>query len=99
MPTLTLAQSKVDPALWLYLGFLILLIIIGGLLIFALRAKLFANDDLASDSTGGRLMEHLDEMLKAGTITKEEYDQTRRTIIDQAVEQMNRPHADPAEPK
>jgi hypothetical protein len=95
MPALTLAQSRIDPAIWLYLGLLILLAIFGGLLIFALRAKLFSHDDLNASSTGGGLMEHLDSMLKAGEITKDEYDQTRRSIIDKAVKRQDQTRRDP----
>jgi len=95
MPILTLAQSRIDPAIWLYLGLLILLAIFGGLLIFAFRAKLFSHDDLNASSTGGGLLEHLDAMLNAGEITKEEYDQTRRSIIDNAVERQGQTRGDP----
>lgn len=86
-----LAQSTIDPKVWVYFLVLIILVAIGAVVIFTLRQKLFSQDELDSMSTGGGLMEHLDQMRKSGTISEEEYQVTRRTIIDKAVEQMNKP--------
>lgn len=96
MHPLTLAQSAIDPKVWLYFALLLVVLFIGAIFIFALRRKLFSDDDLTSSTTGGGLMEHLDTMLKEGEITKEEYEITRRTIIDKAVENMNKAAQDRA---
>jgi len=94
--SLTLAQS-LDPKIWMYSGLLLLVLGLGAVIIFALRRKLFANDHLDSNATGGGLMEHLDGMLKSGKITKEEYDLTRKSIIAKAVERMNESASDAQE--
>ena len=86
--TYTLAQS-IDPKAWLYFGLLLAMVFAGAMVIFALRKSLLTNDTLSSQAPGGGLLEHLDEMRRTGQITKEEYDATRRTIIDRAAEQMN----------
>ena len=94
--SLTLAQS-LDPKIWMYSGLLLLVLGLGAIVIFALRRKLFSNNSLDSNPTGGGLMEHLDGMLKSGKITKEEYDQTRKAIIAKAVERMNESATDAQE--
>jgi uncharacterized membrane protein len=94
MPNIALAQSSIDPKIWLYFALLLVVLFIGAIIIFALRRKLFSQDDHSASSAGGGLMEHLDNMLKSGEITKEEYDITRRTIINKAVEQMDKTPTD-----
>lgn len=86
-----LAQSTLDPKIWIYFLLLIILVAIGAIAIFTLRRKLFSQDEPDSMSTGGGLMEHLDQMRKSGAISEQEYQVTRRTIIDKAVEEMKKP--------
>lgn len=88
MHPLPLAQT-LDPKIWFYFILLLAMIFVGAIAIFALRRNLFSNEDLTSNQTGGGLMEHLDEMRRTGQITIEEYDQTRKSIISKAVEQMD----------
>lgn len=83
MHNLILAQSQIDPKIWLYIIFLILLVLLGGGLIYLAKRKFLYNDD-QSHTAGGGLLEHLDEMKRTGKITKEEYEITRRTIIENA---------------
>lgn len=83
MNTLTIAQSLVDSRIWIYIIFLILLVLLGGGLIYLAKRKLL-NPDEQTHTSGGGLLEHLDEMKRTGKITKEEYEITRRTIIENA---------------
>lgn len=89
MPTnaLTLAQS-IDPKIWLYFAILLGAVLVGAIIIFALRKSLMSNDDHSVNAPGGGLLEHLDDMKRAGQITKEEYDATRSTIIENASRQL-----------
>ncbi len=84
----TLAQSSPDPKFWLYFALLLLVLIVGGLFIFALRRKLFAHDDHDTHRAGGGLLEHLDELKRSGKMSKEEYDITRQTIIERASREL-----------
>ena len=83
---LTLAQT-VDPKVFMYAGLLLGFLLVGAIVIFAVRRNYYA-DDLPVDPAGGGLLEHLDEMHKSGKITKEEYDATRASIIEKASQQM-----------
>jgi hypothetical protein len=85
----SLAQSVLDPKIWLYFLLLIVVLTIGAIVIFSIRRKLFARDETDTIGSGGGLMDQLDEMRKSGKITQEEYDQTRKAIIQKAVERMN----------
>ena len=94
MYNFTLAQSQIDPKIWLYIIFLILLVLLGGGLIYLAKRK-FLNNDEQAHSTGGGLLEHLDAMKRTGKITKEEYDITRQTIIDKAAAKMHESQSEP----
>ncbi len=83
---LTLAQSVLDPKIWFYFALLLIMVAAGAIIIFALRRNLFQNND--TNPHGGGLLEHLDEMKRTGQITKEEFDATRRTIIEKAAQRM-----------
>jgi len=83
-----LVQSVVDPKIWFYFILLLAMIFVGAIAIFAIRRSLFSNDEFTANQPGGGLMEHLDEMRRAGQITNEEYEITRKSIIDSAVRQM-----------
>lgn len=82
LPMLTLAQAA-DPKYWIYILFLILLVLLGGGLIMAAKKRLLWRDD-QNQQVGGGLMEHLDEMKRTGKITEQEYESTRRSIIEKA---------------
>jgi len=87
----TLAQSPaVDNDYWFAIGLLFVVLIVGALILYSVRRRLFASSDSVSSAPGGGLLEHLDEMKRTGQITKEEYDQTRRTIIEKASRQMRK---------
>jgi len=90
----TLAQT-VDPKVFMYAGLLLGFLLVGAIVIFAVRRSYYA-DELPVDPAGGGLLEHLDEMHKTGKITKEEYDATRASIIEKASQQMRQDaqHAD-----
>jgi len=83
---LTLAQT-VDPKVFMYAGLLLGFLLVGAIVIFAVRRSYYA-DEVTTNPAGGGLLEHLDEMHKTGKITKEEYDATRASIIEKASQQM-----------
>ncbi|MDF1808746.1 MAG: hypothetical protein P1U42_03530 [Phycisphaerales bacterium] len=95
MHSLTLSQS-IDPKLWMYFVILLAVIFVGGIAIFAIRRALFSQDQSSSNQTGGGLLEHLDEMKRNGQITNEEYEITRKSIIQEASRNMSEePTSDP----
>lgn len=92
MPTaaLTLAQqSTLDGRAFLYIILLIVLAIIGGLVIFSVKRRIF-DDSNEQDQSAGTLMESLEQMRRSGEISEEEYQQTRRTIIERTRAMLNR---------
>lgn len=92
MPTaaLTLAQqSTLDGRAFLYIILLIALAIIGGLVIFSVKRRIF-DDSNEQDQSAGTLMESLEQMRRSGEISEEEYQQTRRTIIERTRAMLNR---------
>jgi len=88
MHSLTLSQS-IDPKLWMYFVILLAVIFVGGIAIFAIRRALFSQDQSITHKTGGGLLEHLDEMKRNGQITTEEYEVTRKSIIEEASRSMS----------
>ena len=92
MPTaaLTIAQqSTLDGRAFLYIILLIVLAIIGGLVIFSVKRRIF-DDSNEQDQSAGTLMESLEQMRRSGEISEEEYQQTRRTIIERTRAMLNR---------
>ncbi|MBL4879692.1 MAG: hypothetical protein JKX82_00075 [Oleispira sp.] len=96
---LTLAAQSIDPKIWLYFALLLGAILIGAIAIFTLRKNLFSNDQQAVNAPGGGLLEHLDEMKRTGQITKEEYEATRATIIENASRQLHESVSKPETPQ
>ncbi len=84
-----LAQTAtVDPDYWLAIALLFVALILGAVILYSVRRRMMSSEDSRSNSPGGGLLEHLDEMKRTGQITKEEFDQTRRAIIEKASRQM-----------
>lgn len=82
MSSFTLAQqSGLDTRAFFYILLLILLAVIGGMVIFAVKRRLFDRSHEQDRSTA-TLMESLEQMRRTGEISQEEYEQTRRTIIE-----------------
>lgn len=82
MPTAHLAQqSSPDARAFLYIILLIVLCIIGFVIIMSVKRRLF-DDKHEQDQSAGTLMESLEQMRRSGEISQEEYEQTRRTIIE-----------------
>jgi hypothetical protein len=79
--TLTLSQQSLDARAFVYIILLIALAIIGGLVIFAVKRRIF-DDSKQQDHSGATLMESLERMRRSGEISQAEYEQTRRTIIE-----------------
>lgn len=87
---LTLAQqSTLDGRAFLYIILLIVLAIIGGLVIFSVKRRIF-DDTNEQDQSAGTLMESLEQMRRSGEISEEEYQQTRRTIIERTRAMLDR---------
>jgi uncharacterized membrane protein len=79
---LTLAQNAtLDTRAFIYIILLIILCIVGFIIIMSVKRRLF-DDSKEQDQSGATLMESLEHMRKTGEISQEEYDQTRRTIVE-----------------
>ena len=77
----TIAQQSLDARAFIYIILLIALAIIGGMVIFAVKRRIF-DDSKQQDHSGATLMESLERMRRSGEISQAEYEQTRRTIIE-----------------
>jgi len=95
---LTIAQSSLDARAFLYILLLIILAIVGGLIILAVKRRIFdeRNDQDQSTAT---LMETLERMRRTGEISQAEYEQTRRTIIEKTRAMLDRDNDNPEPPK
>lgn len=79
---LTLAQNAtLDSRAFIYIILLIVLCVIGFVIIMSVKRRIF-DDSKEQDQSAGTLMESLEHMRKTGQISQEEYEQTRRTIVD-----------------
>ncbi|MCR9076430.1 MAG: hypothetical protein NXI07_10375 [bacterium] len=80
--TTTLAQNAtLDMRAFVYIVLLIVLCIVGFVIIISVKRRIF-DDKNEQDQSSGTLMESLEHMRKTGQISQEEYEQTRRTIIE-----------------
>jgi uncharacterized membrane protein len=94
---LTLAQqSTLDGRAFINIILLIILAVIGGMIIFSVKRRIF-DDNNEQDQSAGTLMESLEHMRKTGQISEEEYQQTRRTIIERTKAMLDRDKEPPDE--
>jgi hypothetical protein len=75
----TLAAAR--PSLWLWLGVLLLVAVLGGLGAMALRRRLL-RDDAGSAPLG--LMQELEQLRLTGKISAEEYGRAKRRLAERA---------------
>jgi len=79
---LTLAQNAtLDTRAFIYIVLLIVLCIVGFVIIMSVKRRIF-DDSKEQDQSAATLMESLEHMRKTGEISQEEYEQTRRIIIE-----------------
>jgi len=90
-PTL-LAQTTLTPGVWLLFGLLIVLALVGGIIIFAVRRRVLDDRDENSEAHSG-FMGSLDQMLRKGEITQEEYDRTKRRVVERTLENLEKKKA------
>lgn len=84
MPGVTLAQSVADlTPLLVWIAVLIAIAIVGGVVLLAIRRRLFAPPPTRHESLGG-LMDDLRAMHARGDLSDEEYEATRRRMVDAA---------------
>ncbi len=95
LPTLA-QQSTLNGRSFFYLLLVIILAVIGGMVIFSVKRRIF-DDSTSRDQSAATLMESLESMRESGEISEEEYQQTRRTIIDRTRAMLDR-DADAPEP-
>lgn len=87
--TTTLAQNAtLDMRAFVYIVLLIVLCIVGFVIIISVKRRIF-DDKSEQDQSSGTLMESLEHMRKTGQISQEEYEQTRRTIIEKTLAMLH----------
>lgn len=87
---LILAQNAtLDARAFIYIILLIILAVIGGMVIFAVKRRIF-DERRDQDQSAATLMESLDRMRRSGEISQEEYEQTRKTIIEKTRAMLDR---------
>jgi len=91
--SLVLAQSRQAPIeIWIWLGILLVLTLVAGGVILALRRRLLGVKD--ADQLSGSMLDDLREMRARGEISEEEYDYTRKTIAARAAGREPPPRPD-----
>lgn len=90
-------QSGLDARAFFYILLLIILAIVGGMVIFAVKRRLFDKSH-EQDHSAATLMESLEQMRRSGEISKEEYEQTRRTIIEKTRAMLDHDADKPEQP-
>jgi len=77
-----LAQNAtLDTRAFIYIILLIVLCIVGFIIIMSVKRRIF-DESKEQDQSAATLMESLEHMKKSGEISQEEYEQTRRIIIE-----------------
>ncbi len=87
-----LAQTRIDPTLWIWLGVLVVIVLIGGAVLIAIRRKLFAENPNEDFQSGG-MLEQMRIMHQQGKISDEEYEETRSALINKV--SANKPLPEP----
>ena len=78
----TLAQNAtLDMRAFVYIVLLITLCIVGFVIIMSVKRRVFDNSK-EQDQSSATLMESLEHMRKTGQISQEEYEKTRKTIVE-----------------
>lgn len=77
----TLANSPVTSVLF-WAGVLIVLVLVGAIVIFAMRRSVLGDRGAGPDNSG--MMEQMRRMVEKGEMTQEEYDRARRAIVQRA---------------
>jgi flagellar biosynthesis/type III secretory pathway M-ring protein FliF/YscJ len=86
---LTLAQNAtLDTRAFIYIVLLIILCIAGFVIIMSVKRRIF-DESKEQDQSAATLMESLEHMRKSGEISQEEYEQTRRTVIEKTRAMLN----------
>ena len=80
MPTLTLGQSGSALSVMFWVGVLLVVVIIGGAVIFKLRRQMLEHDDSMNVGSSG-LLDHLHQLQKTGQIDAEEFSKARGAIL------------------
>ena len=91
-------QSGLDGRAFLYVLLLIILCVVGFIIIISVKRRIF-DDSSEQDQSAGTLMESLENMRRSGEISQEEYDQTRRTIIEKTRAMLNHDADQPEPPR
>lgn len=77
---MTLGASGLGPAL-LWLGALIVVVVVAGLVILAIRRRTLGGNDGASPAS---LMEEMRRLRDSGQMTPEEFEATKRKLVERA---------------
>ncbi len=86
----SLAQVRIDPSFWIWLGVLVVVVLIGGGVLLAVRRRLFS-DDANADFQAGGILEQIRTLRAEGKISQEEYDETRKVLIAKASQPQSGP--------
>ncbi len=90
-----LAQVRVDPSFWIWLGVLVVVVLISGVVLIVIRRRLFS-DHANADMHAGWILEQLRVMRSEGKITQEEFDETRRVLIAKVTRSDHEDESEPA---
>jgi len=74
-------QSGIDARGLMYIALLIALCLVGFIIIVQVKRRIF-DDQPNRDQSSATLMESLDQMRRTGQISEDEYQRTRRSIIE-----------------
>ena len=77
----TLGNIQVDPAFWVWLGVLVVVVILAGIILIGIRRRMFS-DSGSSDMQAGGMLEQLRLLRDQGKLSEKEYEDARRSLIE-----------------
>lgn len=93
----TLAQqTQVDPSFWIWLGILVVVVVIAGIVLLVIRQRMFS-DSASADMQAGGIMEQMRLLRDQGKLTDKEYQDARKSLIEKVSESKQENHDAPDE--
>ncbi len=94
LPAVVLLANTPIGSVLLWVGVLIVFVLLGALVIFALRRSVLGERPGSGDDAG--MLEQMRRMVERGEMSQDEYDRTRRAIVEKAQGRATRhPPSDP----
>ncbi|MCA9304300.1 MAG: hypothetical protein KC996_09275 [Phycisphaerales bacterium] len=77
----TLGSIQIDPAFWIWLGALVVVVVVAGIALIAIRRRMFS-ESASADMQAGGLLEQMRVLRDQGKMSDKEYEDARRSLIE-----------------